>query len=104
MTILKRAYLRPYSIKIPAGFQTTVFPVEGNFFFINDSAIVLNVELKGDGEGGIMEFRKLQGFRSKVSSFRSLELRRSSNDTSPDVPYVVNISAGTLPDGMEFFT
>jgi hypothetical protein len=104
MTTQKRAYLRPYTVTIPAGFQSTMLNVEGNFFFINESAVVLNVELKGAGEGGIMEFRKLQGFRSNVSSFRSLEIRRSNNDTSPDVAYTVNITAGTLPDGMSFFT
>jgi hypothetical protein len=100
----KRAYLRPYTINIPSGFRPRILNVEGNFFFINESSVVLNVELKGDGEGGIMELKKDQGFRSNISTFRSLEIKRSPNDPNPDADYSVSITAGILPEGMTFFT
>lgn len=99
-----RPFFRPYSVKIPAGFREAILPVEGNFFFINETPVILSVELKGYFNGGIMEFGRMQGFRSKANSFRFLQITRSTNDTSADVEYTANITAGTLPEGNDFFT
>jgi len=99
-----RPYLKPYAVRVPAGFKEIQLPVEGNFFFVNETPVILNIELKGDGNGGIMEFGRLQGYRSKKNTFRFLSISRSTNDTSIDAEYTANITAGTLPEGTDFFT